>query len=1139
MKKILLLFLFTICAVYYSHASNVGHFSKNVAEQNVSVGSLSDYFLEWFNLPESTIFILTQEKTDLLGIQHLNFQQFLNGIPVEGCRVFAHAKDGQVMYVNGVLLENHIVPTAPKRMMGKKHIQQISNSSSVDDCILTPIFVGDSVMYKYAYKSSSAEAGYDIYYDAETGEILKKISTRYDLTSAQGTASTFYEGTKSITCGFENNSYKLIDPERNIYTYNASNVPSSLLRYRVPSSVVDGVADYLSTSLPDEVLNDEQLYEFALRNGIMQEYIIPTAEQAISIPTSSTSSFTGAKVTKIVINSINTNSWQGLFESAPDLFITIEDQNGIERYSNKANRITSASLPATFTINVPMWADDYKLKIWDYDAIGNDLIASLLLDQEVGTFDHSGNVNAKVTQSKGAPSPILDAHWGMEQAYDFYLNVFNRNSFDGLGSPIYQFVNVPNDVIEDGNNAFASFARSEAAYMAYGMGDGSTKNPFVDLTIESHEYSHLITHFNSSDGLKYENESGALNEAFSDIFAICVENYVEGAPSWLIGHKGLCKDGKSNLRSLKNPYLCEDGAHPCPKAYLGRYWVPSTTNPNAGKNDYGGVHTNSSVLNYWFYVLCTGGTITNEFKFTFSVRGIGIEKAQILAYMLNQYYLTEYATYQDAYIGSLIIAELIYGYGSEEFQSVQNAWGVVGIGNGYQGNTYPLEEGKYLVMARRNVDSTYYKMEANVGTASTKRFQATNTFSNIIASETATEQPESFIWEVEKIGSSYAIKSGESYITWTSGNSANLSNNQSLFTITPQTDGSYRVSVPDGSATRYLSLNKTEGNNYFAFYSGTAQVPNLRFEKYLVKDLITVRAKMPSNWGSTIRAWVWTDGSEGEWVTPMQDDEWYVYYARGEYNIIFVNGTTWNGDNNQTIDISVTGNMCIQVDANTTGKRTYSSVDCETEPVVRDCMTLPYSETFASNQGDFTIENVALDGLGYVWTFASGYGMKASAYVSSVYHPTESWLISPCLEFPEESSITLTFDHVYRYTSTPTTDLTLLVSENYIDGAPSTATWTPVAIPTYSSGSNWTFVNAGNINLDAYAGKNVTLAFRYKSSSSAAATWEIKNVSITSSITTGVDNILNQNNATKCIIDGHLFILRDGHKYTTTGTMIE
>lgn len=686
MRKVVFLFLSAFCAICYSQASNVGHFSKDVSAQNVSVTSLTDYFGDWFDLPESASFVLVHNSTDPMGIQHLNYQQFLGENAVEGCRVIAHAKDGRVMYVNGVLLEDNHAPAAPKRIMGKKQIQQLGNSSKIGNCILTPIFYGDSVVYKYAYKSSSADEGYDVYYDAETGAILKKICNRHGLTSVQGTASTFYEGTKEITCALDDDLYRLIDPDRGIYTYNASEAPSSLLNYYVPISVVRAVADDLATSLPDDVLNDERLYEHALRNGVMQRYFIPKAEQTISVPTSSTPSFTGARVTQIVINTINTNSWQGEQETAPDLFISVEDQNGILRYHNKPDRIENATLPVTFTLDVPMWADGYRLKIWDNDEGGDELIASLVLDQEVGTFSYSRYVNASVTQDSGAPSPILDAHWGMEQTYDFYANVFERNSFDDLGSPIYQFVNVSDTIITNGNNAYASYTNGESAYMVYGMGDGTRRNPFVDLTVTAHEYSHLITDFNSSGGLKYENESGALNEGFSDLFAMCVENYVYGSPSWLIGHNGLMKDGKSNLRSMSDPYQSKDGDNPCPKAYLGQYWIPATSEPDADENDYGGVHRNSSVLNYWFYVLCTGGTFTNEYYCTFTVKGIGIEKAQMLAYMLNQNYLTEYATFHDAYLGTLIVANLLYGYGSEEYQSVQNAWGVVGIGNGYQGN---------------------------------------------------------------------------------------------------------------------------------------------------------------------------------------------------------------------------------------------------------------------------------------------------------------------------------------------------------------------------------------------------------------------------------------------------------------------
>ena len=93
---------------------------------------------------------------------------------------------------------------------------------------------------------------------------------------------------------------------------------------------------------------------------------------------------------------------------------------------------------------------------------------------------------------------------------------------------------------------------------------------------------------------------------------------------------------------------------------------------------------------------------------------------------------------------------------------------------------------------------------------------------------------------------------------------------------------------------------------------------------------ISVSAKMPLDWGSTISAWTWQDGAEGQWTTLKKNGEWYTYTSTSTpLNIIFVNGFTWNGDNNQTVDIRLTESACIQLGNNTSGKRTYSVVDCE------------------------------------------------------------------------------------------------------------------------------------------------------------------------------------------------------------------
>ena len=88
----------------------------------------------------------------------------------------------------------------------------------------------------------------------------------------------------------------------------------------------------------------------------------------------------------------------------------------------------------------------------------------------------------------------------------------------------------------------------------------------------------------------------------------------------------------------------------------------------------------------------------------------------------------------------------------------------------------------------------------------------------------------------------------------------------------------------------------------------------------------------------------------------------------------------------------------------------------------------------------------------------------------------------------------------------------VLVSENY-DGVPEDATWEMLdaTFPPLPSGSNFTsYVSSGEIKLDRYSGKNITLAFRFQSNSSAAYCWEVKNVKVTAyTVPDGIKTIQN------------------------------
>ena len=95
---------------------------------------------------------------------------------------------------------------------------------------------------------------------------------------------------------------------------------------------------------------------------------------------------------------------------------------------------------------------------------------------------------------------------------------------------------------------------------------------------------------------------------------------------------------------------------------------------------------------------------------------------------------------------------------------------------------------------------------------------------------------------------------------------------------------------------------------------------------------ITIKAKVPATWTNTITAWVWPTGGNGKEVTPAKEGEWYVYTENcSELNIIFKNGAGWNGDKNQTVDITISESACVEITAGT-GKANYTKVDCEENP---------------------------------------------------------------------------------------------------------------------------------------------------------------------------------------------------------------
>lgn len=303
-----------------------------------------------------------------------------------------------------------------------------------------------------------------------------------------------------------------------------------------------------------------------------------------------------------------------------------------------------------------------------------------------GTFSgYSEYINNSANFTSNATKPAVEVHWAMKETYDYFKNIHNRISFDGNGHTVNNYYDA-GDAIGDHQNAAALdevYRGMELIGMFYGKG-GSELHPVVSLDVAGHEYSHMVVSRNGNGGLDYQNESGALNESFADIFGTAIEFYVNDNPNWTVG-EGLIKNNNitpNYLRNLANPKSAPTslGMPQQPDTYLGTHWQYITNNPSP-YNDYGGVHVNSGVGNHWFYLLSEGGSGMNDLGNYFNVNGISIQKAEQIAYKALTTGLSKSATYQDACNATAAAAAILYGANSPEWIEVVNAWYAVGVAN--------------------------------------------------------------------------------------------------------------------------------------------------------------------------------------------------------------------------------------------------------------------------------------------------------------------------------------------------------------------------------------------------------------------------------------------------------------------------
>ncbi|TAE33525.1 MAG: T9SS C-terminal target domain-containing protein [Cytophagales bacterium] len=294
----------------------------------------------------------------------------------------------------------------------------------------------------------------------------------------------------------------------------------------------------------------------------------------------------------------------------------------------------------------------------------------------------------------------VSAHYNAGVAHDYYRNTHARNSLNGKGGSIRSVVNVADE--EDGSAMDNAYWSGE--FMAYGNGKTLMKPLAGALDVAGHEMTHGV--IENSANLVYKSQSGAINESMADVFGAMIDR-----DDWTLGEDVI----KSNrftqgaLRSLSNPN--QGGKNDL--GYQPRTMAQYETMPEDEDNDNGGVHVNSGIPNYAYYLFATATTK---------------DKAERVYYRALTNYLTRTSKFLDLRLAVIKAATDLYGANSAEVSAARSAFDQVSILESTQptptpSTQVPVAQGQDLMLIYSSdnklystvVGSTKFDLKSSLG----------------------------------------------------------------------------------------------------------------------------------------------------------------------------------------------------------------------------------------------------------------------------------------------------------------------------------------------------------------------------------------------------------------------------------------
>ena len=481
------------------------------------------------------------------------------------------------------------------------------------------------------------------------------------MTPVDGTAQTYFSGLQSIRCAQLSDSlFVLADPERKIRVCDASSQALTAAGYSLSQQNAIFFESYHleNSDLLRQFINDCPLY-----TNPTSQWAGPTFDFA----------------------------WDGMTYVAGSntmgkhVYAAFVDRDG-NTYSSDTVLITSEETPLPITC-VPDY-DVIYVYLYTYDP-------ETATSTEIGSEMISRQCNAQVVAKRAVPidslsytryldaiskegmlvllnrmvgcQPCTDVLWGMQKTYDYYLQTFGLDSFDGQGTELYCLCNPPQCIIQGPNAcALPLVDKDMPGVMMFGMGNTWNKHPQVLLHTIGHEFTHLVARQLSSYFRESETcHCRALDESFADIMGLAILHYATGYEGWTV-----CEG--DNRRTDKLPGVrCFD--HPeeynDPSCYGDEYFDIWSYEP----------HTNAGVQNHMFYLLVTGGEGINTLGQDYSVTPMDRAEAEYLAFTVLTRYTKAPMTYRDAAEAWAAAASAMYGEGSAQLQSVVQAWAAVGL----------------------------------------------------------------------------------------------------------------------------------------------------------------------------------------------------------------------------------------------------------------------------------------------------------------------------------------------------------------------------------------------------------------------------------------------------------------------------